>query len=106
LKNAQVGGDGQFAEVAGAHYVSGGGLVGIDRTEARHGEVHIVQQVEERGAELKFHSLVDREVFDTRHIDIEKAGIRQLVAGSIAVRANGIDGEKGSVEVLIHHLAL
>jgi hypothetical protein len=97
---------GKLAEAASAHYIPGGGLVAIRRTEAGHGKVHVIEQVEELGAELNFHSLVDRQVFDSRQIDIKEARIRQQVAGSVAIRADGVHGEKRGVEILIHHLTV
>ena len=51
----------ELAEAASARYFSGGGFVGIGRTEDRNREVHGVEQVEELGAELNFHSPVDLE---------------------------------------------
>ena len=37
---------------------------------------------------------------------LKKPGIRQHVARSVAVRADGVDGEERGVEVLIHHLTV
>jgi len=100
LKNARVGGEGELAEAASAHHISGGGLVGIGRTEARHREVHVIEQVEELGAELKFHSLVDREVFDSRHIDIELE-IDAVGASGGAAEVARVDKSGGGVGIAL-----
>jgi len=52
------------------------------------------------------HPLVDRKVFDNPYIDIEQAGICQHVAGSVAIRADSVGGEKRSIEILIHQLTV
>lgn len=75
LKYARIGRVGQLTEIAGAQYISDGGRVRIGRTEARNREVHVVEQVEEFGTELKFHSLRDREeewAMDVQSVVIEK----------------------------------
>jgi|SRR5579864_6000923 len=86
--------------------ISDGGRVRIGRTEAWDREVHVIEKVEKLGAKLELHSLVDGEVFENRHIDIEEAWIRQHVTGRVAEGADGVDGEKRGVEVLIHHLSV
>jgi len=100
LKNARVCGVRELAEAASAHYVSGGGLVGTRRTHARHREVHVVEEVEELGSELKIHSLVDRQLFDSCHIDIEETRIRQQVLGALKATSGRIAGKGGAAERL------
>ena len=96
----------EFAEAGSAHYISDGGRVRIGRTESRNVEVHVVQQIEELGAELKLHPLIDMELFESCHINIEEAWIRQHITRRVAECAGGIGGEKRGVEVLIHHLSV
>jgi hypothetical protein len=70
-----------FPKTASVHHISDGGRVRIGRTEAWDREVHVVETVEKLGAKLKLHSLVDGEVFEDRHIDIEEARICQHITG-------------------------
>jgi len=97
---------GQFPETASVHYISDGGRVRIGRTEAWDREVNVIEKVEKLGTKLKLHTLVDGEVFENRHIDIEEAWIRQQVTGRVTEGADCVDGEKRGVEVLIHHLSV
>ena len=90
----------ELAEAASAHYVSGGGLVGTRRTHAQLREVHVVEEVEELGSELKIHSLVDRQLFDSCHIDIEETRIRQQVLGALKATSGRIAGKGGAAERL------
>ena len=62
-------------------------------TEAGHSEIYVVEQVEELGAELKFHPLINREIFDVGQVNIEEVWISQNVMGRVVERVDRVDGE-------------
>ncbi len=80
-------------------------LLGLAEPKPGTVKFTLLNRLKKLGAELNFRSLVDREVFESRHINIGEAWIRQDISGRVAECAGGIGYKKRGVEVLIHHLS-